>query len=59
MAKKYELSEAIKGKFKVVNTDFPCVQLSNKLLDFRTISLEEAENYYLSNPEGYLQKVKK
>lgn len=49
-------SEAIKGKYKVVNTTTPLIQFGGSVVDLQTISLEEAEEY-VSLGFGYLEKV--
>lgn len=54
----FKPSEAIKGKFKVVNTTTPLIHFGGSLVDLRTITLEEAEQH-VTNGIGYLEKAKK
>ncbi|MNK47619.1 hypothetical protein D3C87_664310 [compost metagenome] len=50
-------SEAIKGKFKVVNTIFPIFHSRIGQIDFRTITEEEAEKLVAAGTI-YLERVK-
>jgi len=57
MAKlKFEPSPEIKGKFRVVNTEHPCIMFKS-IVDLRSVSLEEAEEL-VKQGFGYLEKVK-
>lgn len=54
----WELSPAIVGLFEVVNTDLPCLESYIGRVDFRTITLEQAERLH-SKGSRYLKKVTK
>lgn len=54
----FKPSEALKGKFLVVNTTTPLIHFGGSVVDLRTITIEEAE-HYVANGIGYLAKVKK
>ena len=50
------LNPALKGKYKVVNTDLPVLHSRIGKVDFRTITEEEAEQLIKAGT-SYLEKV--
>lgn len=57
MAKlRFEVSKAIEGKFEVVNTSLPCLESKIGLVDFRKITLNQAERLFAKGTR-YLKKV--
>jgi hypothetical protein len=53
----FKLSPAIEGKFTVVNTHLPTLHSRIGLIDFRTITLNQAEELEKLNCR-YLKRVK-
>lgn len=53
---KFEVSKAIEGKFEVVNTSLPCLESRIGLIDFRRITLDQAERLHTKGTR-YLKKV--
>lgn len=59
MAKlKFEVSKAIEGKYQVINTHLPKLESRIGLVDFRTISLDQAERLVKAGTR-YLRKIEK
>lgn len=59
MAKlKFEVSKEIQGKYEVINTHLPRLESRIGLIDFRTITLAQAEKLVKSGTR-YLRKVEK
>lgn len=55
---KFEVSKAIKGKYEVINTHLPKLESRIGLIDFRTITLAQAERLVKSGTR-YLRKIEK
>lgn len=53
---KFEVSKAIEGKFEVVNTSLPCLESRIGFIDFRYITLDQAEKLVQSGTR-YLRRV--
>ncbi|MFD2163681.1 hypothetical protein ACFSJU_14825 [Paradesertivirga mongoliensis] len=54
----FEISALIKGKFEVINTHLPVLHSRIGMVDFRTMTEEQAERLVAAGTR-YLRKVKK
>jgi len=58
MAKQnFKISKAIEGKYEVVNTSYPCLESRIGFIDFRYITLDQAERLMKAGTK-YLKKVR-
>jgi hypothetical protein len=57
MKKQFKLSPVLEGKFEVINTTSPILHSRIGDVDFRTMTLEQAEELMKSGTR-YLKKVK-
>ena len=56
MAKDWKLSEALEGKYEVVNTDLPVLHSRIGEVDLRTMTEEQAEAILLKGSD-FLKKI--